>query len=154
MLLPVRRQILERDLRIQILALVRVREKRIVEFAGKNRSFEKKRVFSIFFLSSLCLCHSSVAFRAVSYRKSNPRFFFPPFIPDWSTCLRVEKSFYDISLDREVRRDGGARTVIEFAFIACDNPLHIIYKDGKPPIYFWLNIEKTINYIRIVYILY
>lgn len=105
MLLPARRQILGRDLRIQILALVRAWETdcRI----RRKREFRRNRVFSIFFLPSLLLSPPPgppIAFRAVSDHKSNSRFIRRT---DWSTCLRVaqRKSFYGISLGKRVVYD-------------------------------------------------
>lgn len=80
------RQILGRDLRIQILALVRVRETDC-RIRGK-REFRRNECFLFSF------CHPlspPLAFRAVSDRKSNLRFIRRT---DWSTCLRVGKSFY------------------------------------------------------------
>lgn len=72
--------------------------KRIVEFAG-NGSFRRNECSLFSFCLSLArlpppplplFSRPSVAFRAVSDRKSNPRF---TRRTDWSTCLRVGKPF-------------------------------------------------------------
>lgn len=78
MLLPARRQILERDLRIQILALVRVRENGLSNSRG-NGSFEGNEcfLFSFCHLSAFATLRlRSTRFPTVSQPPSFPPFFY------------------------------------------------------------------------------
>lgn len=108
MLLPAQKQILGRDLRIQILALVRARETdcRI----RRKQKFRRNECFLFSFYHTSCLCHPRIAFRAVSDRKSNLRFIRRT---DWSTCLRVAwKAFLQDFSGKKVECD--ERVQIEF----------------------------------------
>jgi len=86
-----RRQILRRDLRIQILALVKA-WKTDCRIHGK-REFRRNECFLFFFchpLPAIPLFDRSARFQTVS----QTRVLFAK--RDWSTCLRIGKSFYGI----------------------------------------------------------